>query len=155
MRSEPQLSRVHEAARSTGAWVWLAGHPLHASALVDLGCWPYGLEGSTGVEVTGPLYPCVSMPQPRPSVVRGCCVLEPMACWVKSQRYFTELDGERCAHSPTSAPVPCSLPRTHRSIRQEGSRLCVGTEVLKGRCNKHSVSQSLIAACKKKATVFQ
>lgn len=77
---EPRLSRVHEAARSTGAWVMLAGHPLHASALVDLGCWPYGLEGSTVFEVTSPFYPCVSMPQPRPSVVRVCCVLEPVDC---------------------------------------------------------------------------
>lgn len=61
---EPQLSKVHEAARSTGACVKLAGHPLHASALVDLSYWPYGLEGSTVLEITDPFYPCVSMHRP-------------------------------------------------------------------------------------------
>lgn len=91
--SEPGLSRVHEAARSTGAWVMLAGHPLHASALVDLSCWPRGSEGSTG-----PSHPCPSMSQPRLSVVRGCWGLELVECEVRSRRCSPELGGQGCTH---------------------------------------------------------
>lgn len=56
---------------------------------------------------------------------------------------------------PSQHPVPCSLPPIRRNIRQGGRKVCVGTYMLKGCCNKDSLSQSLIAACKKKATVFQ
>lgn len=138
---------MHEAARSTGAWVVLAGHPLHASALVDLSCWPHGSEGSTG-----PLHPCLSMSQPRLSVVRGCHVLEPVECEVRSRRCFPELGGQGC-----SAHLHPRSPAHHlwqSGTRQEGSKLCVGTCALKGCCDKESFPVPSCSSMKKKLLFF-
>lgn len=138
---------MHEAARSTGAWVMLAGHPLHASALVDLTCWPHGSE-----ESTGPLHPCLSMSQPRLSMVRGCCVLELEECEVRSRRCFPELGGQGCTHPPPS-PEP-QTPLAVKNMRQGGSKLCVGTCALKGCYDKESFPVPSCSFMKKKLLFF-
>lgn len=126
----------------------LAGHPLHASALVDLSCWPHGSEGSTG-----PLHPCLSMSQPGLSVVRGCHVLEPVECEVRSRRCFPGLGGQGCTCPPPSLE-PCSPPLAVRNMRQGGSKLRVGTCALKGCCDKESFPVPSCSSVKKKLLFF-
>lgn len=138
-----ECMRLHEAQGLGSCWLGI----LYTLLLWRICCWPYGLEGCTVFEVTGPFYPCVSMPQPRPSVVRA-------ARW-RTKDTLQSLVVSIEPTAPSQLPVPCSLPPVHRDIRQEGRKLCVGTDVLKGRCSKDSLSQSLVAASKKKATVFQ
>lgn len=125
----------------------LAGHPLHASALVDLSCWPRGSEGSTA-----PSHPCLSMSQPRLSVVRGCWGLELVECEVRSRRCFPELGGQGCTHPP---PPPASHwpPLAVEDMRQGGSKLCVETCVLKG-CCKESFPVPSCSFVKKKELLF-
>lgn len=132
----------------------LAGHPLHASALVDLSCWPHGLEGSTVFELTGPFYPCVSMPQPRPSVVRGrgCAGTQGLLGGEQEilHRAWWSVWSPQSHLSPLR-PLTTSSTEEHQARRKQA--VC-GDIRAQGRCNKDSLLGPLLQLVKKKLLFF-